>query len=313
MGLWALPHIHVRERGERHLRPVGISRDDQSAAQSRQNAEIFSDTIDVTSRLGATRQLVADVTALDTVGGLDRTDVRHQCRQLGTGRLDDSRQVRPGPQFLVGHRSPPACRKLSAAATSSRFGDCRPARSHKLHATRNVRSTPRMLNTPRSRAVRSGVITACGGRNRRRSSGPLTSAFVRTPYGAHRSAAACRAAATRSRTIAVASPWSAFMAADRTGSIWTRRSTRSSSGPDSLPRYRRFSAAAQLQSRGSAGAHGHGIRSKDELKPGRVPRHAVAAGKPDLPVLQRSSQRFQGTPAELRALVEEQTHRDGRG
>ena len=39
----------------------------------------------------------------------------------------------------------------------------------------------------------------------------------------------------------------------------TRKSTRSSSGPDSLPRYRRLAEAAQMQSLASAGAHGHGL------------------------------------------------------
>jgi hypothetical protein len=56
------------------------------------------------------------------------------------------------------------------------------------------------------------------------------------PYAFQRVAAACRAAATRSRTVEVGSASSVVNAADRIECISTRRSTRSRSGPDSLPR-----------------------------------------------------------------------------
>lgn len=94
-------------------------------------------------------------------------------------------------------------------------GDVRPAKSAKLQATRKVRSTPRMLSSPRSSAVRNGSIAALLGRNLRRNSGPLTSALVRNPCGRRRCSPRCPDASVRRLTntehrenTTVASTWS---------------------------------------------------------------------------------------------------------
>ncbi len=48
------------------------------------------------------------------------------------------------------------------------------------------------------------------------------------------------------------------------------------------------------------------VRRHHQLEPGRIPGHPVAAGEPDLAVLQRGSQRLQHTGTDLGAFVEEQ-------
>jgi hypothetical protein len=115
------------------------------------------------------------------------------------------------------------------------------------------------VTKPRCNAASIGSVTTLGNRNRRLSTGPGTSALVLHPVPTHRARAALRARCTRSRTTAVLSGSAAARSIPFTGRIATRRSTRSNSGPDSRPRYRRRADGAQVQSRSSGGAHGHGF------------------------------------------------------
>src|SRR4051812_10181720 len=165
-------------------------------------------------------------------------------------------------------------------ATTPDFGALRAASAHRTAAapwstrhsapmgayatvdsTRSARSAPRAVSWPARRPASSGRTALRGSAKRVRSTGPGTSALVWKPSPPHRSAAAPRAACTRARTVAVSSAWPAEASAV-TGNIRARRSTRSSSGPDSRPRYRRRTSEGQTQSRSWAGAHGQGLAAR---------------------------------------------------
>ena len=88
----------------------------------------------------------------------------HQGGELGARRFGHPRQIGPCRDVVArviaalpvagssARRRPRRARRLT-----------RPARSARLHATRNVRSTPRMLSSPRSSAVRNGVHRGVAG------------------------------------------------------------------------------------------------------------------------------------------------------
>ena len=103
--------------------------------QSRQQLEIFCGAVYPATSLGPLGKVIGNLARLDALGGLDRPRAIHQRRQLGTGRLGHSREVRQCGKRVVGHCTPPACRKLSAVATSPSPGDVRPAKSASVHAT----------------------------------------------------------------------------------------------------------------------------------------------------------------------------------
>ena len=114
-----------------------------------------------------------------------------------------------------------------------------------------TRSTPRALICPRSMARSSGASAPGAGRNRRRSSLPGSRAFSRHGVPASRAPPAAWPAATRAATTALGSAncRSLSSSARPTGRNSTFTSTRSSSGPDSLARYRRRASGVQVQRR----------------------------------------------------------------
>ena len=153
----------------------------------------------------------------------------------------------PGASRVIGslgHRAPP--RRKSASSTSSSSGRSRPSRSRSSTRCRSTRSNPRADSRPRSIVVgqpardRAGqpelAVVAAGRRH----------LALRAPAEpAHRAAAASRAATTRAqdrrRRLSAARPrGSAAPTSPDPDS--TRRSTRSSSGPESR---RQVSATGQ--------------------------------------------------------------------
>ena len=163
--------------------------------------------------------------------------VRTTRRQLGTGRLDDPRQVRPGREFLVGHRSPPPCRKLSAAATSSSSATVG-RRGHQPSTRRATSIDPPDAQHATIEGGTQRLITAVW---RSKSSARSVTAHLGVrpdPYGAHASAAASGPRPRGRAPSPSARPPVVGVHCARTvpGPSRRRRSTRSSSGPDSLPR-----------------------------------------------------------------------------
>ena len=186
------------ERGERQRRPFVVVGRDQPTAAAGQQFEILGSTVDFTPGFGTPRQAVVDLASPDPLGRFDRTHPPHQvrparrtaARRPATGRPTRARVasvIATLPAAGSSARSPPR-RVPATCAPPSHSASTRPA---------SVRSRPRMLNIPRSSAVRSGSIAALPGRNRRRSSVPLTSALVRNPCSRQRCAAASRATVTR--------------------------------------------------------------------------------------------------------------------
>jgi hypothetical protein len=112
-----------------------------------QQLEIFCGAVHPAKGLGASGQGVGDVARLDALGGFDGPDAIHQGRQLGTGWLGHSGQIRQCDTGVVDHCAPPACRKLNAVVTSPSPGDVRPTRSASVHATTRV--TRSLISKPR--------------------------------------------------------------------------------------------------------------------------------------------------------------------
>src|SRR5580704_15236390 len=220
---------------------------------------------------------------LDRGQYLGRLADPEQGAERGIAGLGQVGERGPGQLFLaeldrrggLAHRRTPSHRP-SAVAQSSLVGRGRPARSAMVHATRMTLTTPRAVITPRSRERSSTVSEPGAGGQVRRSSDPGTSAFRR--HGVPRSLWALRSLAwiTRSATVRLdsAKVLSLSSSLRPTGSSSIFTSTRSSSGPEIRPRYRRRMAGLQLQP--SAGpaifAHGHGFaaRTKVNLAGNRV-------------------------------------------
>ena len=227
----------------------------------------------------------------------------HERPQSRVGRLGHPGQVRPGP---------PCCGRLISAsppAGTQRVDDVFLVRRR---ASGQVTERPRDSHRPVEPADAQGPAidgaSAAAPSHRFRAeicdaaSAPLTSALVAIPYGRQRSAAAARAGADPLRGP---TPWTRHprrrtpRPANRC--ISTRRSTRSSSGPDNLPQ------VAPLDRRGADAVPRIGrraraqVRRQHELEPGGIPRHAVAAGQPNLTV-------FQGVRSASSALVPISAH-----
>ena len=134
----------------------------------------------------------------------------------------------------------------------------------------------------------------------------LTSALRRIPCGRQRSSATARApAAVPGRRLSTRLPrWRtlppALCASRRAGS------TRSSSGPESLPRYHRLAIGAQVEVFRICRRTRARVGGRHQLESRRVARDAVTTGEPNLALLQRSSQCFHRADPDLRTLVEEQ-------
>ena len=162
-----------------------------------------------------------------------------------------------------------------------------------------------MLICFRSRASLNGFITALASRNSLRSKEPLTSALVRI---AVRPPPLC-CSLTRCRdALAHRGGRLAFLLGERTGALrvhlddqvhpiqqWPRQLAEVA--PLDLPR---TDAVPRIRRRARTRVGG-----QHQLEASRVARHAVAAGQPNLTVLQGSSQRLHDTDADLGALVEE--------
>src|SRR6202012_2897619 len=133
----------------------------------------------------------------------------------------------------------------------------------RVQDTLTILSMPRALTSPISMARSSGAMAPRPGGYERRSSAPGISALTRQGLPRNRCAARSRACATRAATAALDSAnfRSLSSSARPTGSNSTLTSTRSSSGPDNRPRYRRLVAGLHEHfdlGEAAALAHGHG-------------------------------------------------------
>ena len=156
----------------------------------------------------------------------------------------------------------------------------------------------------------SGASAPGAGANLRRSSLPGIWALSRHGDPASRAAERCLARLTRSATTALGSvkDRSLSSSARRTGRNSIFASTRSSSGPDSLARYRRRARGVQLQrcpGGPRAGARAR-VRRHDQRESGREARGDPGPGHHDLAGLKRLAKPVEHVAAELRCLVEKQ-------
>ncbi len=126
-----------------------------------------------------------------------------------------------------------------------------------MRATRRTRWSPRPESRPASSSRRSNAAAPRVSGASSSSRAPSMSAFVSTP----RARAISRAAATRDATVADASPTAGPMSSSTLGRITgTRRSNRSTSGPDTRLMYRCRIASLHGHAPGfPPSPHGHGF------------------------------------------------------
>src|SRR5437763_3706105 len=175
------------------------------------------------------------------------------------------RQVQPGHETSEGASASKATRSSRAAATcpAPTTGGA-PSRSANVRATRRTRCSPLALRVPersrRSKNVSASLLS--GATSSSRFAG--RSAFALTP----RTLASSRTRATRSATAALLSPAGPPSSSPTSGrASATRRSKRSSTGPESRRPYLPRAASEHRQAPGiDPSPHGHGFMAPTSRK-----------------------------------------------
>ena len=205
---------------------------------------------------GAVPARIRSAAATGAVSATNRDQVRAPAVRPRRRRYALARTIRCGVAVVM----LVSCRGIRGRRPRRRRpgGPGRPGRSASRRRAGTGRRLGRSPHLPPGLGPAAAVAWS-GNAKSRRNTGPGTSALVRQPCAGHRSAARSRAARTRARTTAVDSGGSMAGAAMAVlGRIRTRMSTRSSSGPDNRPKYRRRSSGEHVQSTPSAARTGTG-------------------------------------------------------
>ena len=233
-------------RRERLARPGGVLGHEQPRARGVRGRQVRACPVDRAAGGGLAGHRIGHVAGPDPGRGLapDRRPRRRRptpargVRPPGTGTHEPGAPRGAALRTVPPRRSCAALRsrKYSACSTLSRSGRVSPRRSPTVQATRNARSAPRAVSSPLRRPASSGrddrrgeARTARGARGR----APPRCTASRARPSARRPPPGGQHPGPDRRGVLAGSP-----TADRavTGYMRARRSTRSSSGPDSRPR-----------------------------------------------------------------------------